>query len=261
MIIPVRCFSCGKVIAHKWEEFQTELSMMEEGQDVGPLLDKIGFTRYCCRRMFLSHVDLIDKLLNYNIHKSSEIWFSYPHSDDIVCFGWTRADYYTLRYKLYLCDWYDVLLLDKGKFWCPKWTNIRRYTVKCLFSGSLRSWVSENLRIRLDSRYMNLCFRTVCLSDRFLRVIDGSGLFLYFLVRRRPVNEGVVLFQFYCRFTWFLLAVFMFCSKFTIGSGKDWSVIVSSGWVTGWANIHTLGSTITHTILNFIFSSNLFIIY
>lgn len=73
MIIPVRCFSCGKVIAHKWDEFQAQVATLEEGTDVGHLLDQIGFTRYCCRRMFLSHVDLIDKLLNYNIYKSSEV--------------------------------------------------------------------------------------------------------------------------------------------------------------------------------------------
>jgi len=76
MIIPVRCFSCGKVIAHKWDEFcelvgeRTE--EMEETKDVGKILDKLGFNRYCCRRMFLSHVDLIDKLLNYNIYKISQ---------------------------------------------------------------------------------------------------------------------------------------------------------------------------------------------
>ncbi len=72
MIIPVRCFSCGKVIAHKWEEFCELVGEdHEEGKEVGKALDKIGFTRYCCRRMFLSHVDLIDKLLNYNIYKVS----------------------------------------------------------------------------------------------------------------------------------------------------------------------------------------------
>lgn len=77
MIIPVRCFSCGKVIAHKWEEFCEQVGERDENGDpkvevdVGKVLDKLGFSRYCCRRMFLSHVDLIDKLLNYNIYKIS----------------------------------------------------------------------------------------------------------------------------------------------------------------------------------------------
>jgi len=28
-------------------------------------LDALGLKRYCCRRMLLGHVDLIEKLLNY----------------------------------------------------------------------------------------------------------------------------------------------------------------------------------------------------
>ena len=36
--------------------------------DVGPgeAMDRLGLKRYCCRRMVLTHVDLIDKLLAYH---------------------------------------------------------------------------------------------------------------------------------------------------------------------------------------------------
>jgi DNA-directed RNA polymerase I, II, and III subunit RPABC5 len=62
MIIPVRCFTCNKVIGHKWKEYQ---NMLGEGITPGEALDQIGFKRYCCRRVMLGHVDMIDKLLLY----------------------------------------------------------------------------------------------------------------------------------------------------------------------------------------------------
>ena len=57
MIIPIRCWSCGKPIAHLWAEFKERVS---KGEDVKKVLDSLGLDRYCCRQQFVSHVDLAD---------------------------------------------------------------------------------------------------------------------------------------------------------------------------------------------------------
>ena len=57
MIIPVRCFSCGKPVGHLWEEF---VSRTERGESPKKVMDELCLERYCCRGLFLGHVDLID---------------------------------------------------------------------------------------------------------------------------------------------------------------------------------------------------------
>jgi DNA-directed RNA polymerase I, II, and III subunit RPABC5 len=64
MIIPIRCFTCGKVTGNKWERF---IELKGHGYSDCDSLDAMGLKRYCCRRMLLTHVDLIDKLLAYNV--------------------------------------------------------------------------------------------------------------------------------------------------------------------------------------------------
>ncbi|PCH34947.1 hypothetical protein WOLCODRAFT_91339 [Wolfiporia cocos MD-104 SS10] len=69
MIIPVRCFSCGKVIGDKWNDY---LEMLSKDIPEGDALDQLQLRRYCCRRMVLTHVDLIEKLLHYNPHERNK---------------------------------------------------------------------------------------------------------------------------------------------------------------------------------------------
>jgi DNA-directed RNA polymerases I, II, and III subunit RPABC5 len=78
MIIPIRCFTCGKLIAHLWEHYEEELQKEYNKQKnmkkriyiniptkptiEKKVLDSLGIHKYCCRRMFLGHVDLCDKI-------------------------------------------------------------------------------------------------------------------------------------------------------------------------------------------------------
>ena len=57
MIIPIRCFSCGKPVGHLKEEFDERA---EKGEDKKRIMDSVGLERYCCRALFMGHVDLID---------------------------------------------------------------------------------------------------------------------------------------------------------------------------------------------------------
>ena len=57
MIIPIRCFSCGKPVGQLYEEFNEKV---ESGQEVVKVLDDLGIKRYCCRGVLMGHVDLID---------------------------------------------------------------------------------------------------------------------------------------------------------------------------------------------------------
>ena len=57
MMIPIRCMSCGKPVGHLWEEFKERVA---NGEDRKKVMDDLGLERYCCRALFLGHVDLID---------------------------------------------------------------------------------------------------------------------------------------------------------------------------------------------------------
>jgi len=57
MIIPIRCWSCGKPIGHLWEQFKEGKN---KGDNLKEVMDDLGLERYCCRAIMMGHVDLID---------------------------------------------------------------------------------------------------------------------------------------------------------------------------------------------------------
>lgn len=70
MIIPIRCITCGKVLADKWNHFKKIKQEETSETDTNGLyktrhgkeLDALGLKRMCCRRHMIAHVDLIDEL-------------------------------------------------------------------------------------------------------------------------------------------------------------------------------------------------------
>ena len=82
MIIPVRCFTCNKIIGDKYSTYLSKIQEYEkknpdyknnrtidnniitkgdiEKSIQGIVLDDLQIHRYCCRRMFLTQVDIVD---------------------------------------------------------------------------------------------------------------------------------------------------------------------------------------------------------
>ena len=81
MIIPIKCFTCGMVIADKYRFYVEEVRKKklakkgnEQSIDIdkvlyltkefhektpeGEVLDELGMRKMCCRRHFLTHVDI-----------------------------------------------------------------------------------------------------------------------------------------------------------------------------------------------------------
>ena len=77
MLIPVRCFTCGNLIADKYDDFQNK---MKSGEAPDKVLDSLELERYCCRRMLLTAVETIQQVIPFyeaiqrrNIEVQSEL--------------------------------------------------------------------------------------------------------------------------------------------------------------------------------------------
>ena len=62
VLVPVRCFTCGNLVADKFEEYQNRV---KSGEDPAKILDSLGIERYCCRRMMLTAVETIQQVLPF----------------------------------------------------------------------------------------------------------------------------------------------------------------------------------------------------
>ena len=62
MLVPVRCFTCGNLVADKFEEYQNGV---KSGEEPAKILDSLGIERYCCRRMLLTTVETIQQVLPF----------------------------------------------------------------------------------------------------------------------------------------------------------------------------------------------------
>jgi DNA-directed RNA polymerase subunit N (RpoN/RPB10) len=76
MIIPIKCFTCGNVLADKYRYYQNEVRRFKLSQGInldkvvyltadkvektaeGRVLDDLGLNNVCCRRHMLTHVDI-----------------------------------------------------------------------------------------------------------------------------------------------------------------------------------------------------------
>ncbi len=76
MIIPVKCFTCGNVLANKYRFYLQEVTKEKNAKGIqnegiqyltddymdksveGLVLDKLGLSKQCCRRHMLCHVDI-----------------------------------------------------------------------------------------------------------------------------------------------------------------------------------------------------------
>ena len=59
MLIPVRCFTCGNLIADKFDDYQNRV---KSGENPGQVLDELGLAKYCCRRILMTSVETLKQI-------------------------------------------------------------------------------------------------------------------------------------------------------------------------------------------------------
>ena len=80
MIIPIKCVTCGNVLADKYRYYLEQIRQRKKERNItdrviyytkdmknkdtieAEILDELKLTNVCCRRVMLGNVDLLDKL-------------------------------------------------------------------------------------------------------------------------------------------------------------------------------------------------------
>jgi DNA-directed RNA polymerase subunit N len=65
MIIPIRCFTCNYPISSKWSRYN---KLTTNGIQPAIVFKELGVKRYCCKRMLLSHDEIIDRVIQHEQH-------------------------------------------------------------------------------------------------------------------------------------------------------------------------------------------------
>lgn len=56
---PIRCFSCGKLLGDKYEQFEDRV---KKGESAEKVLDDLGVKKYCCRAAILTSIDVMEEI-------------------------------------------------------------------------------------------------------------------------------------------------------------------------------------------------------
>jgi DNA-directed RNA polymerase subunit N len=78
MIIPIRCYTCGKCIGNKYYTYRDRVAELKKKENKplkdtvinmnaatiektveGRVMDELGLIRLCCRKIFLGHIELV----------------------------------------------------------------------------------------------------------------------------------------------------------------------------------------------------------
>ena len=81
MLVPVRCFTCNKVIAPKFKEFK---KLQKTNDNVSEIFKELEIKRYCCKRMLLTSVESFDELSQYTNSLPTKVTVSEDYTSDRI---------------------------------------------------------------------------------------------------------------------------------------------------------------------------------